>query len=68
MGTKNLNLTKVIRNRNTLQSHIKPQSNRYNAHDCGGEVGSYGGKEGVANFFNADTAKVHRDCIKGGFT
>ena len=38
MGTKNLNLAKVFRNQNTLQSHIKPQSNRYNAHDCGETV------------------------------
>lgn len=36
MGTQGLNLGKVFRNGNTLQSHIKPQSDRYNAHNCGG--------------------------------
>jgi hypothetical protein len=36
MGTQGLNLGKVCRNGNTLQSHIKPQSDRYNTHNCGG--------------------------------
>lgn len=36
MGTQGLNLGKAFQNGNTLQSHIKPQPDRYNTHDCGG--------------------------------
>ena len=36
MGIKIQKQGKVCRNGNTLQSHIKPQSDRYNTHDCGG--------------------------------
>lgn len=36
MGTQTQKQGKVCRNGNTLQSHIKPQSNRYDAHNCGG--------------------------------
>ena len=31
------------------------------------DVYDYGGKEGVANFFDSDTAKVHCDCVEGCF-
>lgn len=67
MGANTQRQGKVFRKGNTLQSHIKPQSDRYNTHDCGGQVGGYGGKQGVANFFDTDTAKVHCDCVEGCF-